>query len=711
MVNKEGIMNNLLCTACLCIGRTIKEIYEEEHKKFYFEVLKELPINNSDIVPRVCWECKAMLEKVLSFREQVKDCYRILRTYIDSVHDSSLLDISRAPRLKVHSNDAVIITPRDSLLVKLEDNDKCKELSKSDTADNGPTEDIQTVLCDVKKREGEKSRSKHKIIKQYIRHRVKTKRTKTLKTSKVKSKRTLKTNVDPVAVNEACQTDVKVDTSVKTSDVKLEDLNNGNVNEDCQMDVKVEVDTHVKIDDVKSEINNDVDEDAMSNEGSLKSFNSDSDSDDDSDRDIDAKIQNFLDDIKKNKHKSTKIKKKRKTEKKVSKYDNILTVDLSYDEMQTERSLRALCESFTQAPHKCSTCLLVFNCASSLDTHHEKKHKAPGDYICSICRTIVSSVEAFTAHYKRHMKRYECALCHKRATDIKSIQQHLHTRHQITLRKYTCKLCGKVSKSVDTHRYHCDMHKSRVQCPQCDKTFSHRAGLMNHRLAVHEAQNQFPCTLCDKVFRWKTSLKRHLEKHKNEESSTVPTNKAYCESCDIGFSSVCSLQRHLRNSLKHVTYDQLKFICDHCDQRYVDKTKLRDHIEEKHLYRTFQCHICHKPSKNRVGLEQHVRTVHTGRPNNRICHHCGKGFPTNLQLESHIRTHTGERPFMCEYCPATFSQQSNLYKHHRQVHLNMKSKRYPLCKKSKADGNQTDDPQPPFPIAIMQYIPENGFSF
>ncbi|KOB66848.1 Zinc finger protein 39 [Operophtera brumata] len=49
-----------------------------------------------------------------------------------------------------------------------------------------------------------------------------------------------------------------------------------------------------------------------------------------------------------------------------------------------------------------------------------------------------------------------------------------------------------------------------------------------------------------------------------------------------------------------------------------------------------------------------------------MCHHCGKGFPTKVQLESHIRTHTGERPFICEYCPTTFSQQSNLYKHNRQ---------------------------------------------
>ncbi|KAG7306551.1 hypothetical protein JYU34_007915 [Plutella xylostella] len=113
--------------------------------------------------------------------------------------------------------------------------------------------------------------------------------------------------------------------------------------------------------------------------------------------------------------------------------------------------------------------------------------------------------------------------------------------------------------------------------------------------------------------------------------------------------------------------DKIKFICDDCGRRYANKTKLRDHIEEKHLHKSYQCDICHKPSKNRVCLEQHVRNVHRGRALDKMCHHCGKGFPTKVQLESHIRSHTGERPFICEFCPTTFSQQSNLYKHNRQV--------------------------------------------
>ncbi|XP_047542875.1 zinc finger protein 83-like [Vanessa atalanta] len=709
MDHKNDIKKNLLCMACLCVGRSIHEIKDEKLKKYYMDILNEIPLNNIQmVVPIICWECDAVLKKVLSFREQVKDSYRILQTYTENLNEFLLSDVSRTPRLKIHINDPVTINPPNNDLkeIKIEISEDINKREKqngnvtSDVSDTEPEIAIQTVLCDVKT-----DRKKRKNVS---------------RSNKPRQRNVARFQKDPVAVELRTDfKDVKIewrnDLEKKSNGAneyldlslndKNEDLNTSNEvdphlnekrtaqNKSLAMQPKLKVENEfLEMDDLKME------SDA---EYSLGSRNSDIDVDD-----LDKEIQSLLRDVNEKDEETSK-----KTNKKVKKgvSQKILTVDLTYDEMQTERSRLANRESFVRAQYKCETCLILFNCASSQKAHHSKKHETPGNFICSICKTIISTVEAFTAHYRRHTKRYECAVCKKRSSDLKAMYQHMYKRHQISLKKYKCNVCGKLSKSIDSHRIHRDSHKARVACSQCDKTFSHRAGLMNHRLTVHESQNEFPCTVCDKVFRWKTSLKRHLEKHDTENKDSSPSKRAYCASCEIAFSSVCSLQRHLRNSLKHVTHDQLKFICDHCNQRFADKTKLRDHIEEKHLHRTFQCPICYKPSKNRVGLEQHVRAVHKGRPNNRMCHHCGKGFPTKVQLESHIRTHTGERPFMCEFCPTTFSQQSNLYKHHRQVHLNIKSKRY-LCKKMKIVGNQAGDPQQPFTLPIMQYMPENGFS-
>nr|XP_013189842.1 unnamed protein product [Amyelois transitella] len=300
--------------------------------------------------------------------------------------------------------------------------------------------------------------------------------------------------------------------------------------------------------------------------------------------------------------------------------------------------------------------IMPMNHVTDIAVHKEASMKSElknefsiGNYSCPICNTVLPTLESFQTHYRRHMRRYECSMCQRRTLDLKVMEQHYYSTHRISLKQYPCSECAHVSNSIDLHRYHKDTHKARVQCPDCDKSFIHRAGLMNHRLAVHELNNKFPCTICDKVFRWKTSLKRHLEKHDTRALDKTASNVARCETCKINFASECSYKRHMKNSLKH-------------------------------------------PSKNRVGLDQHIRNVHKGRPNDKMCHHCGKGFPTKVQLESHIRTHTGERPFICEFCPTMFSQQSNLYKHNRQVHLNMKSKRYPMCKKRKDE--QTPEAAP-----------------
>ncbi|KAI5637196.1 zinc-finger double domain-containing protein [Phthorimaea operculella] len=426
--------------------------------------------------------------------------------------------------------------------------------------------------------------------------------------------------------------------------------------------------------------------------------------------------------------KAKKIVKRIKTENKLPKVkkedeQKILTIELTYEEMLLEREKESKRDSYLKSEYKCESCLIGFNYAKSYESHVKNKHSLElGNYSCPICKTIIASVESFTSHYKRHMRRYECSICHKRTMDVKVMQQHYYSIHEIQLKKYTCNICGKVSNSIDTHRYHRDTHKARIECKECDKTFSHRAGLLNHRLTVHELHSDFPCEVCGKTFRWKTSLKRHLDKHdESKYKNGIPA--AVCEPCNIEFQSVSSYQRHLRNSLKHVSQNELssyqrhlrnslkhvsqnelRFICDPCGKRFADKTKLRDHIEEKHLHKTYQCHICNKPSKNRVGLDQHIRNVHKGRPNNKVCHYCGKAFPTKVQLESHIRSHTGERPYVCTLCPTTFSQQSNLYKHNRQVHLNIKSKRYPPTKKRKEAPEPSAEPYRP-----MLYLTDTNF--
>ena len=47
------------------------------------------------------------------------------------------------------------------------------------------------------------------------------------------------------------------------------------------------------------------------------------------------------------------------------------------------------------------------------------------------------------------------------------------------------------------------------------------------------------------------------------------------------------------------------------------------------------------------------------------CQHCSKVFSSNANLKKHTMTHTGEKPYLCEFCNKRFR-----LKHHLRDHVN-----------------------------------------
>ena len=91
-----------------------------------------------------------------------------------------------------------------------------------------------------------------------------------------------------------------------------------------------------------------------------------------------------------------------------------------------------------------------------------------------------------------------------------------------------------------------------------------------------------------------------------------------------------------------------------------------DHIINTHD--KTPCSICGKLFGIRR-IRQHIQSKHTANSEKQHkCSVCAKGFINKQRLQDHMNMHTGEKPYMCNFCGSTFANNSNRLMHERTVH-------------------------------------------
>lgn len=130
----------------------------------------------------------------------------------------------------------------------------------------------------------------------------------------------------------------------------------------------------------------------------------------------------------------------------------------------------------------------------------------------------------------------------------------------------------------------------------------------------------------------------------------------------------------------------LRLQCDDCGEYFKSKCKLRVHWKQIHFKQNLICHDCKRTFKSITAYNKHQKNKRKscaaatnfrieGEGKSRVfyCKECPYKSVRIKDIITHWVTHTGDRPYKCDLCPKTCTQQSSLAAHKESAHKDYKA--------------------------------------
>ena len=232
-----------------------------------------------------------------------------------------------------------------------------------------------------------------------------------------------------------------------------------------------------------------------------------------------------------------------------------------------------------------------------------------------------------------------------------------------------CEVQEDITSSKETEKSYKCTHEG------CEKTFSSRLSLQNHRVTKHSDGKppRYPCKVCAKTFSYPSSLSKHT-RFAHEKQVLKCSEKG----CELTFPSYDARTAHVlseHGQMETKKYPRDSFNCDHegCGVSFATHKALKVHIRMKHSKTKpsrHPCTICEKAYLYSWDLNRHMRNDHdiTG-PYQCEYQGCQKNYKTHGQLKCHIKMKHMKSNHSCTMCEMSYGSKSHLEKHIWMVHV------------------------------------------